>query len=208
MSELGDLFNKYGCDKTKKHMYDRIYGPALEKFKDQEINILEVGVFNGHSTEAFHEFLPKANLYGLDIFVRTKATDLPCYKKDRTDYIKGSSIEPSVKSQIIKKFGNVKFDVIIDDGLHTPQANKMTFRYLSPFLKEDGVFFIEDVFPLEIMSLEDLKHPWLMRHPDRYNALDNNMFLAEIEKSGLKIKRHDNRKLTGEPDSYIIELRK
>ena len=189
-------------------MYDRIYGPALEKFKDQEINILEVGVFNGHSTEAFHEFLPKANLYGLDIFVRTKATDLPCYKKDRTDYIKGSSIEPSVTSQIIKKFGNIKFDIIIDDGLHTPQANKMTFRYLSPFLKEDGVFFIEDVFPLEIMSLEDLKHPWLMRHPDRYNALDNNMFLAEIEKSGLKIKRHDNRKLTGEPDSYIIELRK
>lgn len=99
MSELGDLFNKYGCDKTKKHMYDRIYGPALEKFKDQEINILEVGVFNGHSTEAFHEFLPKANLYGLDIFVRTKATDLPCYKKDRTDYIKGSSIEPSVTSR-------------------------------------------------------------------------------------------------------------
>jgi len=208
MSELGDLFNKYECDKTKKHMYDRIYGPALEKFKDQEINILEVGVFNGHSTEAFHEFLPKANLYGLDIFVRTKATDLPCYKKDRTDYIKGSSIEPSVTSQIIKKFGNIKFDIIIDDGLHTPQANKMTFRYLSPFLKEDGVFFIEDVFPLEIMSLEDLKHPWLMRHPDRYNALDNNMFLAEIEKSGLKIKRHDNRKLTGEPDSFIIELRK
>ena len=34
------------------------------------------------------------------------------------------------------------------------------------------------------------------------------MFLAEIEKSGLKIKRPDNRKLTGEPDSYIIELRK
>ena len=208
MSELGDLFNKYGCDKTKKHMYDRIYGPALERYKDKEINILEVGVFNGHSTEAFHAYFPKANRYGLDIFVRTKATDLPCYKKDRTDYIKGSSIEPSVKSQIIKKFGNIKFDIIIDDGLHTPQANKMTFRYLSPFLKEDGVFFIEDVFPLEIMSLEDLKHPWLMRHPDRYNALDNNMFLAEIEKSGLKIKRHDNRKLTGEPDSYIIELRK
>lgn len=208
MSELGDLFNKYGCDKTKKHMYDRIYGPALERYKDKEINILEVGVFNGHSTEAFHEYFPKANLYGLDIFVRTKAADLPCYKKDRTQYLKASSIEPSVTRQLIAKFGDIKFDVIIDDGLHTPNANKLTFRHLSSFLKEDGHFFIEDVFPLELMTMKELQHPWLVRHPDRYNALDNNMFLAEIEKSGLKIKRHDNRKLTGEPDSYIIELRK
>ena len=90
MGELGSLFNKYGCDKTKKHQYDRIYEPALEKFKDKEINILEVGVFNGHSTEAFHEYLPKANLYGLDIFTRTKAEDLDCYKKDRTHFLKAS----------------------------------------------------------------------------------------------------------------------
>ena len=205
---LGDLFNKYGCDKTKKHKYDKIYEPALEKYRDKEINILEIGVFNGHSTEAFHEYLPKANLYGLDIFVRTKAEDLPCYQKDRTHFLKASSIEPSVKTQLMKKFGDVKFDFIIDDGMHTPLANKLTFRYLSPFLKEGGTFFIEDVFPLESMTLKELEHTWLQRHPDRYNALENNMFLAEIEKSGMTIKRHDNRKLTGEPDSYIIELTK
>lgn len=205
---LGDLFNKYGCDKTKKHKYDKIYEPAFEKYRDEEINILEVGVFNGHSTEAFHEYLPKANLYGLDIFVRTKAEDLPCYQKDRTHFLKASSIEPSVKTQLMKKFGNIKFDFIIDDGMHTPLANKLTFRYLSPFLKEGGTFFIEDVFPLELMTLKELEHPWIQRHLDRYNALENNMFLVEIEKSGMTIKRHDNRKLTGEPDSYIIELTK
>jgi len=205
---LGELFDKYGCDKTRKHKYDRIYEPVLEKYKDQEINILEIGVFNGHSTEAFHEFLPKANLYGIDIFVRTRAEDLPCYQKDRTHYLKASSIEPSVHRQFIEKFGDVKFDVIIDDGLHTPKANMLTFRYLSKFLKEDGHFFIEDVFPLESMSMKELEHPWLRRHPDRYNALDNNLFLKEIESSGMTITRHDNRKLTGQPDSYIIELTK
>ena len=84
----------------------------------------------------------------------------------------------------------------------------MTFRYLSPLLKDDGVFFIEDVWPLESMSMKELEHPWLRRHPDRYNQLDNNMFLTEIEKSGMTIKRHDNRKLTKQPDSYIIELTK
>lgn len=203
---LGDLFNKYGCDKTRKHKYDQIYEPVLEKYRDQEINILEVGVFNGHSTEAFHEFLPKANLYGIDIFTRTRAEDLPCYEKDRTHYLKASSIDPGVRRQFIEKFGDVKFDIIIDDGLHTPKANMLTFRNLSPLLKEDGHFFIEDVFPLERMNLKELDHPWLKRHRDRYGALDNNMFLKEIEESGLDIIRHDNRKLTGCPDSYIIEL--
>lgn len=203
---LGKLFDAYGCDKTRKHKYDRVYEPVLEKYKDEEINILEIGVFNGHSTEAFHEFLPKANLYGIDIFVRTRAGDLPCYQKDRTDYLKASSIDPSVSRQLIEKFGNIKFDVIIDDGLHTPKANMLTFRHLSKFLKEDGHFFIEDVFPLESMTMKELEHPWLRRHPDRYNALDNNMFLKEIEESGMTITRHDNRKLTGQPDSYIIEL--
>jgi len=206
MSELGKLFNKYGCDKTQKHQYEKIYQPVLEKLKDKEINILEVGVFNGHSTEAFHEYMPKANLYGIDIFTRTKAEDLPCYKKDRTQYLRASSIEPSVTRQFMAKFNDVKFDIIIDDGLHTPNANKLTFRYLSPLLKQGGHFFIEDVFPMERMTMKELQHPWLVRHPDRYNHLDNNVFLKEIESSNMKIIRHDNRKLTGQPDSYIIEI--
>lgn len=209
MSELGKLFNKYGCDKTQKHQYEKIYQPVLEKLKDKEINILEVGVFNGYSTEAFHDYLPKANLYGIDIFTRTKAEDLSCYTmRDRTHFLRASSIEPSVTRQFMAKFPNVKFDIIIDDGLHTPNANKLTFRYLSPLLKDGGHFFIEDVFPMEKMTTKELQHPWLVRHPDRYNHLDNNVFLKEIEKSGMKIIRHDNRKLTGEPDSYIIELQK
>ena len=36
---LGKLFDKYGCDKTRKHKYDRIYEPILERYKNQEINI-------------------------------------------------------------------------------------------------------------------------------------------------------------------------
>ena len=207
MNELGNLFNKYKCDKTRKHKYDLIYEPVLEKLKDTEINILEVGVFNGHSTEAFHEYLPKANLYGLDIFERTNAEDLPCYKKDRTDWIKGSSTDTTIGKKIIEKFGNIKFDIIIDDGLHTPFGNKMTFRNLLPFLKNGGTFFIEDVWPLESMSLKELEHPWLVKHPDRYSLFENDLFLNEINNSGLSIIRHDNRKKTNEPDSYIIELK-
>ena len=203
---LEKLFNKYGCDKSKKHKYHEIYEPILKKYKNKKCNILEIGVFNGHSTEAFHEYLPKANLYGIDIFVRTNPDDLSCYKKDRIHYLKASSMEPSTRWKFQEKFPDVKFDIIIDDGMHTPKANMLTLRYLLPLLKDDGHFFIEDVFPLEIMTLNELNHPWLKKHPDRYNALDNNIFLNEMENTGMKIIRHDNRKKTKQPDSYIIEL--
>ena len=79
--QLKELFNKYGCDKSTKHGYDTVYQKLFEPLQDKEINILEVGIFKGASTSAFYEFFPKANIYALDIFVRTKAK-LIC---DRTD---------------------------------------------------------------------------------------------------------------------------
>ena len=69
------------------------------------------------------------------------------------------------------------------------------------------VYFIEDVWPLELMNDTELEHQWLQRHPDRYGSMDNQLFLNTLDQSGLRVLRHDNRKLTKQPDSYIIELR-
>ena len=74
-------------------------------------------------------------------------------------------------------------------------------------LKKDGVYFIEDVWPLELMNDEEMEHHWIKRFPDRYNLMDNQLFLNSLERSGLRVLRHDHRKLTGHADSYIIELR-
>ena len=209
MSELGNLFNKYGCDKTRKHRYEKIYEPVFKKLKNKtDLRILEIGVFNGHSTEALHEYFPHAELYGLDIFTRTNPEDLECYKKDRTQWIKASSMDTTVYKQIRDKFGkSVKFDIIIDDGMHTPTANKETFLNLKRLLKKEGVYFIDNVWPLELMNDKELEHQCLQRYPDRYNSMDNQLFLNALEQSDLRVLRHDNRKLTKQPDSYIIELR-
>lgn len=203
---LKDLFNKYDCDKHRKHRYDQVYQQLFEPLKDKPINFLEIGVFHGASTAAFHDFFPNATFYGLDLFVRTRAEDLEVMKRERTHWLKADSTNPGVRTQVMKAFPGVKFDVILDDGLHTPKANRQTFENLSPLLNEGGMYIIEDVWPLEKMSMKELEHQWIKRHPDRYNQLDNNMFLAAMDKSGMKIKRHDLRKISGQPDSYIIEL--
>ena len=69
MSELGNLFNKYGCDKTKKHRYEKIYEPVFKKLKDKtDLRILEIGVFHGHSTEAFANFTALSNTDNKEIY--------------------------------------------------------------------------------------------------------------------------------------------
>lgn len=204
--QLRDLFNKYGCDKSSKHRYDTVYQKLFEPLQDKEINILEVGIFKGASTAAFYEFFPKANIYALDIFVRTKVEDIKVLQESRCHWLKADSTNPSVRSQVKTAFPNVKFDIILDDGLHNPKANGQTFENLHPLLKEGGSYIIEDVWPLERMTTTELQHPWLKKYKERYGQLDNNMFLAAMDKSGLNITRHDLRATSGQPDSYIIEL--
>lgn len=104
-----------------------------------------------------------------------------------------------------KEWPRIRFDIIIDDGLHTPDANAKTLHNLFPLLKKNGSFYVEDVWPLDIMTTKEMEHWWIQKYPERYNILEMNKFTAEIE--GKDIKRFDLRSLSGHPDSYIIRVR-
>ena len=201
---LKELFNKYGCDKAKKHHYHTVYQPEFEPLQNESINILEIGVFKGESASAWIDFFPNATVYGLDIFVRVSAEDIPILQHPRVKWLKGDSTHPSVSGAIQKAWPDVQFDIIIDDGLHTPEANAQTFRNLFPFVKSTGSYYVEDVWPLDIASQKDLQHYWLQKSPDIYNMLKMNMFLNEIDDK--QVERFDLRKLSGQGDSYIIKV--
>tara|TARA_R110000868_G_scaffold402326_1_gene678551 strand:- start:908 stop:1522 length:615 start_codon:yes stop_codon:yes gene_type:complete len=201
---LKELFNKYGCDKAKKHHYDTVYQPEFEPLQNESINILEIGVFKGESASAWIDFFPNATVYGLDIFVRVSAEDVPILQHPRVKWLKGDSTHPSVSGAIQKAWPDVQFDIIIDDGLHTPEANAQTFKNLFPFVKSTGSYYVEDVWPLDIASQKDLQHYWLQKSPDIYNMLKMNMFLNQIDDK--RVERFDLRHLSGQGDSYIIKV--
>ena len=198
---LGDLFNKYGTDKTKKHQYDTIYEKYFEPIKNDQLNILEIGVDKGLSTLAFHEYFPHANLYGIDLFKRVPMEKIEPYVLERCKFVKGDSTFAFGSS-----LTNLKFDIIIDDGLHTPIGNAKTFRNFKPLLADDGQYFIEDIWPIELMSEEEMQHKWIKNHPFDFNIHMNKIFLRTIDDSGMNIERFDLRKKTGQADSYIIRL--
>lgn len=205
MSDLKDLFKKHECDKSGKHSYHEVYEPRFEPSRNEEINILEVGTYRGASTRAFHEYFPNANIYTIDTFQRVSPRQVDILRKDRVTWMKADSMSDDLPEKIKSEWGDVEFDFIIDDGAHWPKANHLTLKNLHQFLKDDGIYFIEDVWPLELMSEQELSFYWLRKKKDLYTKKDNDEFLKYLE--NFNVIRHDRRKKNIR-DSYIIELTK
>ena len=216
--EMKALFDLHGSDKGTKHDYHLIYEPFFEKVRYEPINILEVGILNGHSMLAWLEYFPNAQIYGIDIFTRVASADIPALKRKRTHWALCDSTSMVSQSTIKRKWPDVKFDIILDDGLHTLKGQAKTFMNLIPLLKEDGTYFIEDVCAVDKLQEErsDPHHPafnvkshnWFARHEKHFNPIQMNFLMSTLEDSGYKITHHDNRVITGEPDSYVISIKK
>ena len=204
---LKELFDKYECDKgTEKHHYYKEYEKYFESVREEPINLLEIGTFKGASTRAFHDYFPNANIYTIDIFVRTLPEELDILSEERVHWLKADSMDASLGSKIKSEWGDVKFDFIIDDGAHWPEANRLTFENCISFLKEDGTYFIEDIWPLHRMSQNEMSNPWIQNRLDLYDVLKHNHFMTTLEKYNHKT--YDRRKETRCGDTYIIALTK
>ena len=206
MKTMKELCTQYKCDKgAESHHYYEVYDQHFAPRREDPINILEVGIWHGTSFDVWHEYFPNANIYGIDIFTRLQPEDVPALQKDRVHYLIGDSTKQDIAGKIIQEWVDVQFDFIIDDGLHDPQANRLTFKHLHPFLADGGQYFIEDAWPLHIMTGQQLRHAWLTKHPERYNHLEMEMFLCEIEQ--YNVEEFDLRS-KGNPDSYIFKVTK
>lgn len=207
MKTLRQIFDEHKTDKGSKHSYDRIYEPLFEPRRNDQINFLEIGIWKGLGMASLHEYFPNGNIYGVDIFTRINPEDVPILQEGRCSYVKGDSTKPEISSVLTREFG-VQFDYILDDGAHHPEANMLTFRHTCKFLKPGGYYIIEDVWPLELMGPKQLKHDWLVKNADLYSDFKNQLFLNELNMSGMTITRFDNREISGHPDSYVIVLQK
>lgn len=204
MKTLVELFDKYKCDKgSSKHRYDRVYEPILKEYQDEHFNMLEIGVFKGNSTEAFIDFCPNIEIVGVDIFTRVDITDIPIFNHPRVHACKCDSLKgPTEQFNELAKNG---FDVIIDDGLHTHEAQWKTFKNFIPFLADGGTYFIEDVWAYDVMTKQEKTHYWLKKHGSAFSEEEYQKLLDVI--APYNVKYHDLR--SGyDPDTFIIEVTK
>ena len=155
IKDLSDLFIKNGSDKSALHDYHLVYGSILSAKRHQEINILEVGLGTnnldipsnmgalgkpGASLRAFRDWAPHANIYGADVDRRILFNEkrISTYWVDQTD-------KESLR-KLADSLHGIRFDLIIDDGLHLPHAAINMLDAILPLLADDGVYVVEDIY--------------------------------------------------------------
>ena len=141
--------NVGGSDKgTPGHSYEIMYGPFLASLLHKKVNVLEIGVESGRSLQLWQRLFPNYNLivgigYGLGIEVKD------VFKRNIADkhvLYTGSQADGAFLRRVKNDLGDVKFDLIIDDGSHVPWHQIYTLEHLFPdSLKDGGMYIIEDI---------------------------------------------------------------
>ena len=150
-NDMDRLFNKYGSDKGgkknkylgwKPHNYGQIYNDLFSSLRFRKFNLLEVGIGSvdkniksslpyyaksGASLRAFRDYFKQANIYGCDIDKKT------LFKEQR---IFTFELDQTSKKDVKEKLSliNKDFHIIIDDGLHTFEANICFFEVAIKYL--------------------------------------------------------------------------
>jgi hypothetical protein len=163
VNDLTKLCEKYGSDKGGdyfknkviglKHTYTDFYYDQFNKVKSKILNIFELGIGTnnlniesnmtvhgkpGASLKVWRDFFLNANVYGGDIDKNILFNE----ERIQTFYVdqKNSETIKSMWSMI-----NNKFDIIIDDGLHSFDANINFYEHSFENLKKGGMYIIEDI---------------------------------------------------------------
>ncbi len=148
---LKQLLDQYGSDKASSHNYHLLYGAILDPA--MAASVLEIGLgtnnFNvvsnmgregkpGASLRAFRDFLPNAQIYGADVDrdILFSEDRITTYFVDQTDINSFDALGAALPAD---------FDLIIDDGLHSPNANLATLAFGLGRLRVGGSIVIEDI---------------------------------------------------------------
>ena len=151
-NKLGKLFQYYGSDKSITHDYQNLYGAILSESESPQ-RIFEIGLGTnytdivstmgrsgkpGASLRAFRDACENAQIIGADFDKRILFNEdrIKCFFVDQTDL---SSFD-----EITDDIGD-NFDLMIDDGLHSPNANLHSLNFFINKIKIGGYAVIEDI---------------------------------------------------------------
>lgn len=120
------------------HYFD-IYERHFERFRNKEVVILEIGIFQGGSLQMWKNYFgDKAKIYGLDVNPQCKQ-----FEDDNIKIFIGSQDDRNFLNEVKKQIPPI--DIIIDDGGHRMRQQIISFEELFDHVKDDGIYLCEDV---------------------------------------------------------------
>jgi SAM-dependent methyltransferase len=149
------VMTKYGSDKGRPNNYTPVYSALFKERREQSLRVFELGlgtnnpdlpsnmgVFGapGASLRGWRELFPHALVYGADIdreilFQEDRIKTFYCDQLDRS----------SIRELWSRADLQGGMDIIIEDGLHTFEANVSFLEGSLDYLRPGGIYVTEDI---------------------------------------------------------------
>ena len=121
------------------HNYTKVYANYFDAIKDKPLKFLEIGIYKGASVRLWESYFPNAELHFIDITLSNLI-----YQPSRANLHLADQSNSNQLLAVMNETGG-QYDIILDDGGHTMDQQKTTFKMLFPYLKSGGIFIIEDL---------------------------------------------------------------
>jgi len=120
------------------HYFD-MYEKHLAKFVGRAVHVVEIGVYSGGSLEMWRRYFgADCRVTGVDIEPACKR-----HENEFTTIVIGDQADREFWMRFRKTAAPV--DVLIDDGGHTFEQQRVTFEEILPLLTPGGVYICEDM---------------------------------------------------------------
>ena len=120
------------------HYFDA-YQEHFRAFVGREVHVMEIGVYSGGSLQMWREYFGKGcHVYGVDIEEACKT-----YESDGIEIFIGDQADRAFWARTKRKAPVI--DILIDDGGHTPEQQRITLEEMLPHIRPGGVYLCEDI---------------------------------------------------------------
>jgi hypothetical protein len=169
LDEIGIL---EGTDKSSLLAdYLRHYEREFNCFRDQPINVIEIGVQGGSSLRMWERYFTSATLIGIDIEPSCKNL-----QRERVFIEIGSQDDRELLDRICADYPPT---IIIDDGSHRADHIAAAFNCMFPHLLPSGCYIIEDLHFQFARNAEVWRGEADVLTPDYLAANVRNLLAAE-----------------------------
>ena len=159
LAELAKLYSlppsQGGGDKGDPHTYIPIYEETMTK--RDNIALLEVGVFQGHSIKMWKEYFQDSIIHGIDVDMSRLVEPIEGVKH----------CNANSREEVDRVLGDQTYDYIVDDASHQTDQIIATWNNINHRLRPDGIYYIEDLQPNQVETITQAVQPANVRiHED------------------------------------------
>lgn len=152
MDKLTELGLQYGTDKATYHQFTSFYNSFLESRRELTKWVMEIGVLNNSSLRMWEDYFPNATIVGVDNEPKSQ------YEEDRIKIFLADQGDNEQLLNVVRNTTTV-YDLIIDDGSHLINHQMSTLGFLFPYVKEGGIYILEDLHTSHFDLFPDWNKP-------------------------------------------------